>query len=231
MSIFGLMISIFIPIRKGSKRVKNKNIKKIGKFNLGLTEIKIKKIIKLKKLLGNKHEIELVVATNCLKTLKYCKNFEWIKTYKRSENISGDHSLNKLIDLIPSICKGKFILWTHVTSPLFSSNCYRDFIKSFFGKKTKRSAFSADLIQKFLFQSDKKWISHESSINKWPRSQDLKPTYIINSAAFIATRKTYVEARDRLCRNPFPIISKNNTGFDVDNKDDFEKLKKLKIQI
>ena len=152
-------------------------------------------------------------------------------TDKRSENISGDHSLNKLIDLIPSICKGKFILWTHVTSPLFSSNCYRDFIKSFFGKKTKRSAFSADLIQKFLFQSDKKWISHESSINKWPRSQDLKPTYIINSAAFIATRKTYVEARDRLCRNPFPIISKNNTGFDVDNKDDFEKLKKLKIQI
>ena len=52
MSIFGLMISIFIPIRKGSKRVKNKNIKKIGKFNLGLTEIKIKQIIKLKNYWG-----------------------------------------------------------------------------------------------------------------------------------------------------------------------------------
>ena len=42
------MISIFVPIRSGSKRVKNKNIKKIGKFNLGLTEIKIKQIFKLK---------------------------------------------------------------------------------------------------------------------------------------------------------------------------------------
>ena len=82
MSIFGLMISIFIPIRKGSKRVKNKNIKKIGKFNLGLTEIKIKQIIKLKKLLGNKHEIELVVATNCLKTLKYCKILNGLKLTK-----------------------------------------------------------------------------------------------------------------------------------------------------
>ena len=104
------MISIFIPIRSGSKRVKNKNIKKIGKFSLGLTEIKIKQIFKLKKLLGNRRKIELVIATNCLKTLKYCKKFEWIKTYKRSESISGDHSLNKLIDIVPKICEGDFIL-------------------------------------------------------------------------------------------------------------------------
>lgn len=225
------MISIFIPIRSGSKRVKNKNIKKIGKFNLGLTEIKIKQIFKLKKILGNRHKIEFVIATNCLKTLKYCKKFELIKTYKRSEKISGDHSLNKLIDIVPKICEGDFILWTHVTSPLFNSKCYNEFIKSFFKKKTKRSAFSADLIQKFLYQREKKWISHNSKKNKWPRSQDLKPTFIVNSAAFMASRKAYVKAKDRLCKNPYPLISKGNTGFDIDTNDDFEKLKKLKIQI
>ena len=163
MSIFGLMISIFIPIRKGSKRVKNKNIKKIGKFNLGLTEIKIKQIFKLKKLLGNKHEIELVIATNCLKTLKYCKKFEWIKTYKRSENISGDHSLNKLIDIIPKFVR-EILYFGHMLQVHYLILIViDDFIKSFFGKKTKRSAFSADLIQKFLYQREKKWISHESS--------------------------------------------------------------------
>ena len=42
------MISIFIPIRKNSKRIKNKNIKKIGKFKYGLTEIKINHLEKLK---------------------------------------------------------------------------------------------------------------------------------------------------------------------------------------
>ena len=76
------MISIFIPIRSGSKRVKNKNIKKIGKFSLGLTEIKIKQIFKLKKLLGNRRKIELVIATNCLKTLKYCKNLNGLRRTK-----------------------------------------------------------------------------------------------------------------------------------------------------
>ena len=67
--------------------------------------------------------------------------------------------------------------------------------------------------------------------NKWPRSQDLKPTFIVNSAAFMASRKTYEKAKDRLCKNPYPLISKGNTGFDIDTRDDFEKLKKLRIQI
>ena len=44
------MISFFIPIRKNSKRIKNKNIKKIGRNKFGLTEIKLKQILKFIKL-------------------------------------------------------------------------------------------------------------------------------------------------------------------------------------
>ena len=42
------MISIFVPIRKGSKRVKNKNIKRFNKYKLGLTELKILQLKRLK---------------------------------------------------------------------------------------------------------------------------------------------------------------------------------------
>ena len=42
------MISIFIPIRKGSKRIKNKNFKSLPKFRFGLTELKIRQLEKLK---------------------------------------------------------------------------------------------------------------------------------------------------------------------------------------
>jgi len=45
------MISIFIPIRKGSKRIINKNIKSLPKFRFGLTELKLKQLEKLKKIL------------------------------------------------------------------------------------------------------------------------------------------------------------------------------------
>ena len=225
------MISFFVPIRKGSKRVKNKNIKKVQNFSLGLTEIKIKQFLKLKNSLGKKYEFEFVIATNCKKTLNYCKKLSWIKTFVRREKISGDYSLNHMINLAPKICKGPLILWTHVTSPLFNSDCYKDFIESYKKKKTNRSAFSADTIKKFIFNEKKKWVSHNQSVNKWPRTQDLNGTYIVNSAAFIATKKIYFKQKDRLCSNPFPIISKKNTGFDVDSNEDFTSLKKMRIVI
>ena len=43
------MISIFLPIRKGSRRIINKNLKKLPYFKNGLTELKIKQLEKFKK--------------------------------------------------------------------------------------------------------------------------------------------------------------------------------------
>ena len=45
------MISFFIPIRKGSKRVKDKNIKPLPGYKFGVTELKIKQLDRLRKLL------------------------------------------------------------------------------------------------------------------------------------------------------------------------------------
>ena len=55
---------------------------------------------------------------------------------------------------------------------------------------------------------------------KWPRTQDLKPIYVINSAAFLSLRDIYTKERDRLCKKPSPIISRNS-GFDIDTFEDF----------
>ena len=44
------MISFFIPIRKGSKRVKDKNIKPLPGYKLGVTELKNKTTSWIKKI-------------------------------------------------------------------------------------------------------------------------------------------------------------------------------------
>ena len=59
---------------------------------------------------------------------------------------------NDLIKILPGICNGDFILWTHVTSPFFDQYEYINFIKIFLRNKFN-SAFSADLIQKNYLQS------------------------------------------------------------------------------
>ena len=49
--------------------------------------------------------------------------------------------------------------------------------------------------------------------------------FILNSAALIAKRSIYIKERDRLCKKPYPIECRNNSGFDVDDKNDFNYIK------
>ena len=226
------MISIFIPIRKGSKRIINKNFKPLPGYKYGLTEIKIKHLKKLRyKLLKLGMKVEFVVSTDSEVIFEICKNINWIKLHWRNSEAATDDSLAKLIEYVPRICSGNLILWTHVTSPLFNDNDYLYFIKTFKNKlKDKKikskSAFSADKIQKFIFREDGKWISHDYKKKKWPRTQDLLISYIVNSAAFISFREIYIEKKDRLCANPIPILSRPGASFDIDDINDFKFVKK-----
>ena len=223
------MITFFIPIRKGSKRVVNKNFKPLPGYKFGLTEIKIKQIIKFKKLIKKnkiKKEFEFVVSTNCKKTINFLKPYKWIRIHKRLNRDAGDDSLDKLIEFVPKICRGKYILWTHVTSPFFDHHDYLKFLNAFFKNKKHQSAFTADMIQKFLYSVKRGWISHNPEKKKWPRTQDLKPICVINSAAFIANINVYKNNNDRLCNSPLPVVSDPRSSLDVDDYNDFMNLKK-----
>ena len=228
------MISFFIPIRKGSKRVKDKNIKPLPGYKFGVTELKIKQLLRLRKLLKKQkkndlNKFEFVVSTDCLRTKKYLLKFKWLKIHNRSKNLATDDSLDLLIKEVTKICIGKYILWTHVTSPFFNESDYLDFLIKFFKNKDKKnkSAFSADIINKFIFSKKIGWVSHDTKRKKWPRTQDLNNLYVANSAAFIAEREVYKKNKDRLCKNTFPILTRDISGFDLDNKKDFQYLKKI----
>ena len=86
---------------------------------------------------------------------------------------------------------------------------------------------NCELLNFDLFREDKKWVSHNYNKKKWPRTQDLLNTYILNSAALIAKRSIYIKYADRLCRNPLPIICGAKSGFDVDDLNDFNYVKDI----
>ena len=140
-----------------------------------------------------------------------------------------DDSLKELINYVPKICKSDYILWTHVTSPMFNEIDYFNFIKEFFlikkKKKNLESAFSADIIQKFITDKKGNWVSHNYQKKSWPRTQDLPPLYIVNSAAFLCERKIYIKEKNRLSKKPLAIKSRINSGFDIDSIEDFKILK------
>ena len=230
------MISFFIPIKKVSRRIPNKNIKRIHNYKFGLTEIKIEHLIKFKKKIKKdrllkKIKFEFIISSDDNRIEKYTKNFKWIKFDKRPKKLAKDDCLDELVRYVPRICSGKYILWTHVTSPFFDQSCYFNFLKNFLINKSKYdSAFTADRIKSFIFNKTKQsWISHNRHLNKWPRTQDLDRIYKINHAAFIAKRKIYEKLGDRIGRKPLPIVLKKNVleTFDIDEKADFKLLDKI----
>ena len=175
---FGTMISFFIPIKKTSRRVKNKNKKKIKNYKFGLTEIKINQIKKFiyfakKDTQLKKINFEIVVSSDDLKIKKFITQKDWIIYHERPKHLATDDCLDQLIKIVPKICKGDHFLWTHVTSPLFNHMSYIRFIKHYLKNSHKYdSAFTADSLKSFIFnQSKNKWISHKS---KKKNGQELK---------------------------------------------------------
>ena len=68
--------------------------------------------------------------------------------------------MQDLIKEVPKICLGRYILWTHVTSPVFCSKDYMDFVNFFFNQKKFKSAFSATIISTFFMDESLNWLSH-----------------------------------------------------------------------
>ena len=118
------MISFFFPVRSGSKRVKNKNIRRVLNYKFGLLEIKINHLKKLRNLIlkNRKYKIfrdsEYVFSTNCSVTKKYLSQFKWIKVFDRSERLSADDCLDELVLEVPKICKKTY----------FMVSCYKPLI-------------------------------------------------------------------------------------------------------
>ncbi len=227
----GKLISIFFPVRSGSKRIENKNTRPIKEYKKGLLEIKTNHLLKLKKIFKRNlpnYEFEIVFSTNCKKTKFFLKKFQWIKVYDRKKSLASDDVLDKLILEVPRICKGEIIFWSHVTSPLFDEKCYVDFIKIFLNKSKKYdSAFSATEVESYLLDGNNKWLSHDRKKKKWPRTQDLKKMFMINNAIFGAQRKVYTNYKDRLGKKILPIATPKLCDLDIDYLEDMDVLKKF----
>ena len=118
------------------------------------------------------------MSTDCSIVKNYIQKFRWLKIHNRTKELARDDCLDQLIEEVPKLCEGQYILWTHVTS-CFDHTSYEKMILKFLRSKKKYdSAFSADLIGTFIINDNNKWVSHNYFKKKWPRTQDLKNTIL-----------------------------------------------------
>lgn len=212
-------IVVFLPIRKGSQRIKDKNTKKFSGINGGLTFIKISQLLKSKRI------DQIIISTNDKNTIKIANSFKSRKITidNRPEYLAtSDTSTDDLINYVPKIIQNSIVLWTHVTSPFVDEKLYDNMIEKYLQNSNNYdSLMSVTKVQKFIWDNNSS-INYDRKKEKWPRTQTIQPLYEINSGAFIASTKIYEEFKDRIGKKTYLFELNEKEAFDIDWENDFE---------
>lgn len=206
------MIKALIPVRAGSQRVKNKNIRPFA--DSSLLEIKIKQMQRIKELDG------VIVNSDSDEMLDIAKSLD-AETIKRdSYYASSEVSINEVYVDLANHCDSDVILFADATNPLIKDDTVRLALKKYYDNINEyNSCNTVNVIKMFLWQNGKP-INY--SEDKKPRSQDLPDIYAINSAINIISREDMIKYRAFVANKPFLLPVSDIEGLDIDNEIDFE---------
>jgi len=211
-------VTCFLPCRKGSKRIPDKNIKSFANYDNGLIQIKLNQLINSNKI-GT-----IILSTDDEFIISYAKKLKSskIKIIRRPDFLCTDQtSTDQLIDYAFNLIGKGDILWTHVTSPFITSLHYDKIINKYY--KMINSGFDSLMtvtpLKTFLWSN--KPINYNRKIEKWPRTQTIDPIFEINSAAFIISQKNYKKFKDRIGQKPYLYELDKIVGHDIDWPEDF----------
>lgn len=219
-----MSISIFLPLRAGSQRVKNKNSKPFSVDGKSLFQLKLAQI---EKLLSATDKIkEVVISTNDAAIIEQAIPYlsKTIKLVERPEELClSTTKVQDLIEYVPTVVSGKHIFWLHVTAPFVNEVDYLKAINEYFEiGDLHDSLMSVNQIKQFIWDdSTRKIINVDRTINPWPNTQDLQPLYEINHAFYISTVENYLKLNDRIGLSPKLFVCEGVKKIDIDWEDDF----------
>ncbi len=214
-----MKISCFLPCRAGSERIPKKNIKPFANFEHGLIEIKLNQLARVE-FISN-----IILSTNDLDIIRFASNLKIDNLYidHRHESLcTSQTSTDDLIKYAGQIINDGHILWTHVTSPFITSKLYDKIINQYFNCLTQDydSLMTTTLIKSFVWDGSQP-INYKREIEKWPRTQTIRPLHEINSGVFICDSSIYQNLNDRIGRRPLLYPLGKVEGFDIDWEEDF----------
>nr|WP_319999870.1 acylneuraminate cytidylyltransferase family protein [uncultured Draconibacterium sp.] len=214
-------VAFFLPTRKGSQRVKNKNTRPFSGIEGGLVELKLRQLIQTTKI------DEILFSSNDETCIEIAKQFQVqcsrIKIIERPEKLCLDSTnLQDLITYVPTITDADHILWGHVTTPMADASDYDHAVKIYLQKLEEGfdSLVSVQELKNFLLNKEGRLINNTTPL-PWPRTQDLEVLYEINHAIFLTTREMYQNNKNRIGSEPYLFIMDKIKSMDVDWEEDF----------
>ena len=222
-------VTAIIPARSGSKGIRNKNLKKIN--GQSLVQIALKNACSAKEI------NEVYLSSDSKKILVQAKKFLGVKIHKRDKKSASDSASSK--DVLKSFLKlknfqNKILIYIQPSSPLKNSEHLNRSIKIFkkYKMNTLISCYKADnnLNEKIFksFVKEKKNIKPLFKKNSlYSNRQGLKKILIPNGAFFIFRISKQFFKNYINFKNSIGYIMKKNDAIDINDYDDFKKVKKF----
>lgn len=204
-----MKIVALIPIKLGSKRVPNKNIKPFYDGTPLMYFIQ-------KACLDSKYITEIYVY--CSDDVSaYCLN--GVKYLKRPDFLNGDDkNANDIISEFIKTVDADIYVNAHTTSPFARTETIDECIKKVLSGEYD-SAFCAEPLRTFMWENGKP-INFNPS--KFPRTQDLPLIYGETSIAYVFTKDSFITHNRRLGSHPFVKEVGKIEAMDIDYPEDFD---------
>lgn len=216
--------TILLPMRAGSQRVINKNLRPFAGYRYGLAELKIRQLLET----HNADEILVDTDIESVDEIVSCLlsngcDISRIRVERRDPYFArSETSTDELITYLAAKVQNDLVVWTHSTQPFITAAIIDDAVNVFIkNSQFYDSLMSVTAVRDFLWD-DKGPLNYDRNVEKWPRTQTLPVWYMINSGIFINSASDMMARKDRIGDKPFFYEMDKQTGWDIDDIDDFE---------
>jgi N-acylneuraminate cytidylyltransferase len=203
-------ITAVIPIREGSQRVANKNLRTFAGSNL----LKIK-IESLKKVIGID---EIIVNTNSEEAIKIAMELD-VSFYRREDYYaSAQCSGSEFFHHLGIVTHTDIFAYCPVTSPFIRKETMENAINVFLNDTEHDCLSTVSLIKEFMWLN-KKAINYDP-LNA-PNSQDLPDIEALNFGFTLIEKDNLIQNRNIIGKNPIFIRTSDIEAIDIDTPLDF----------
>src|SRR3989338_1861027 len=186
-------IQAILPMRAGSQRIKNKNVRLIE--GRPLYECIVATLLKVK------HIDKIILNTDIAAVIQGYRNKKRFIVIEREKHLKGNCNINSVIENTLHKAQGEYFLQTHATNPLISAGTIDAAIKMYFNNLAKYdSLFSVTRVQKRLWDKNGRALNH--NLLDPPTTQDLDPYFEENSGFYIFSRNSFEKNKNRIGAKP-----------------------------
>ena len=207
-----MKIVAIIPIKLKSKRLKNKNFKKINGrplYKYLLDKLKFTNFD------------EIYVDSNSPEIEEYCKlkNYKFIKRLPKlaHDNANG----NDLLNYHSKIINADIYFQLFITAPLLKIKTINNCIKKIKKSKKYDSILTSKSVQTWFWYKGKP-VNYDPKI--LPRSQDADPLVFETTGLYGIRKKILLSKKARIGNKPYFYEVSDEEAIDLDNLKDFEYL-------